>query len=79
MADVFVSYKKEDAGRVIRLVEALRAEPVQISAGEEQPGHGGVRNAQWTLADRACDCEQTSTAVTVCIADLAYSCVWDRG
>ena len=26
MADIFISYKKEDAGRVIRMVEALRAE-----------------------------------------------------
>src|SRR5688572_6177149 len=30
MADIFISYKKEDAGRVIRLVEALRAEGFSV-------------------------------------------------
>src|SRR5262245_38303789 len=30
MADIFISYKKEDAGRVIRLVEALRAEGFDV-------------------------------------------------
>jgi len=40
--------------------------------------NGGFRNARWTVADRDCDCERTSPAVTVCIADLAYSCVWEQ-
>jgi len=40
--------------------------------------NGGFRNAQWTVADRACDCKQTSPAVTVCTADLACSCVWEQ-
>lgn len=30
MADIFISYKKEDAGRVIRMVEALRAEGLSV-------------------------------------------------
>ena len=30
MSDIFISYKKEDAGRVIRLVEALRAEGFDV-------------------------------------------------
>ena len=30
MADIFISYKKEDAGRVIRMVEALRAEGFDV-------------------------------------------------
>lgn len=30
MTDVFISYKKEDAGRVIRIVEALRAEGLAV-------------------------------------------------
>src|SRR3954462_12234419 len=30
MAEIFISYKKEDAGRVIRLVEALRAEGFDV-------------------------------------------------
>ena len=30
MADIFISYKKEDAGRVIRMVEALRAEGFEV-------------------------------------------------
>ena len=30
MADIFISYKKEDAGRVIRMVEALRADGFDV-------------------------------------------------
>jgi hypothetical protein len=30
MSDIFISYKKEDAGRVVRIVEALRAEGLSV-------------------------------------------------
>jgi hypothetical protein len=39
--------------------------------------NGGYRNAKWTVTDRACDCSQPSDQVTVCIADLPYSCRWE--
>ena len=42
MADIFISYKKEDAGRVIRIVEALRAEGFTVWWD-----HGITPGAQW--------------------------------
>lgn len=42
MSDIFVSYKKEDAGRVVRLVEALRAEGFSVWWD-----HGIAPGAQW--------------------------------
>lgn len=42
MADIFISYKKEDAGRVVRLVEALRAEGLSVWWD-----HGIAPGAQW--------------------------------
>jgi hypothetical protein len=42
MTDVFISYKKEDAGRVIRLVEALRAEGLSVWWD-----HGIRAGAEW--------------------------------
>ena len=32
MADIFISYKKEDAGRVVRIVEGLRKEGQELLA-----------------------------------------------
>jgi hypothetical protein len=40
--------------------------------------NGGFRNAKWTVKDTDCNCKQTSPAVTVCIADLPYSCLWEQ-
>jgi len=42
VADIFISYKKEDAGRVIRIVEALRAEGFSVWWD-----HGIAPGAQW--------------------------------
>jgi hypothetical protein len=42
MADIFISYKKEDAGRVIRIVEALREEGFSVWWD-----HGITPGAQW--------------------------------
>lgn len=42
MADIFISYKKEDAGRVIRIVEGLRAEGFSVWWD-----HGISPGAQW--------------------------------
>jgi hypothetical protein len=39
--------------------------------------NGGYRNAQWTVSDVPCDCNQPNARVTVCIADLPYSCRWE--
>lgn len=42
MSDIFISYKKEDAGRVVRIVEALRAEGFSVWWD-----HGIAPGAQW--------------------------------
>jgi TIR domain len=42
MADIFISYKKEDAGRVVRLVEALRGEGFSVWWD-----HGIAPGSQW--------------------------------
>ncbi|MEI6801432.1 MAG: toll/interleukin-1 receptor domain-containing protein, partial [Pseudomonadota bacterium] len=42
MADVFISYKKEDAGRVVRIVEGLRAEGFSVWWD-----HGIAPGSQW--------------------------------
>lgn len=42
MSDIFISYKKEDAGRVVRIVEALRAEGFSVWWD-----HGITPGAQW--------------------------------
>ena len=39
--------------------------------------NGGYRNAKWTVSDTACDCKSPNNKVTVCIADLPYSCRWE--
>jgi len=58
MADIFISYKKEDAGRVIRMVEALRAEGFDVWWDHASSRRAGCPNDK----------------VMNCIADLAYSC-----
>jgi hypothetical protein len=42
MSDIFISYKKEDAGRVVRIVEALRADGFSVWWD-----HGIAPGAQW--------------------------------
>jgi len=42
MSDIFISYKKDDAGRVVRIVEALRAEGLSVWWD-----HGIQPGAQW--------------------------------
>lgn len=42
MADIFISYKKEDAGRVVRIVEGLRAEGFSVWWD-----HGIAPGSQW--------------------------------
>ena len=42
MADIFISYKKEDAGRVVRIVEGLRREGLRVWWD-----HGIAAGAQW--------------------------------
>ena len=39
--------------------------------------NGGYRNPRWTVKDSDCDCESPNTKVTICKADLAYSCMWE--
>jgi hypothetical protein len=46
MADIFISYKKEDAGRVIRMVEALRAEGSDVWWD-----HGIKAGSEWDRSD----------------------------
>lgn len=39
--------------------------------------NGGYRNPRWTVKDADCDCETPNPRVTICKADLAYSCMWE--
>lgn len=39
--------------------------------------NGGYRNPRWTVKDSDCDCESPNSRVTICKADLAYSCMWE--
>lgn len=39
--------------------------------------NGGYRNARWTVRDADCDCETPNPRVTICKADLPYSCMWE--
>lgn len=39
--------------------------------------NGGYRNPKWTVADKDCDCNSPNPRVTICIADLPYSCRWE--
>src|SRR5947209_18358409 len=59
MADIFISYKKEDAGRVIRMVEALRAEGFDVWWD-----HGIKAGSEW---DRSIHKELYSAKVVIAI------------
>jgi hypothetical protein len=39
--------------------------------------NGGYRNPKWTVAEKDCDCNSPNPRVTICIADLPYSCRWE--
>lgn len=39
--------------------------------------NGGYRNPRWTVHDKDCDCDSPNPRVTICKADLAYSCMWE--
>lgn len=39
--------------------------------------NGGYRSPRWNVQDRDCDCERPNPKVTICIADLPYSCMWE--
>ena len=59
MADIFISYKKEDAGRVIRMVEALRAEGFDVWWD-----HGIKAGSEW---DRSIHQELYAAKVVIAI------------
>ncbi len=59
MADIFISYKKEDAGRVIRMVEALRAEGFDVWWD-----HGIKAGSEW---DRSIHKELYAARVVIAI------------
>src|SRR6266850_2494414 len=59
MADIFISYKKEDAGRVIRMVEALRAEGFDVWWD-----HGIKAGSEW---DRSIHKELYAAKVVIAI------------
>jgi hypothetical protein len=59
MADIFISYKKEDAGRVIRMVEALRADGFDVWWD-----HGIKAGSEW---DRSIHQELYAAKVVIAI------------
>src|SRR5262245_13447777 len=59
MADIFISYKKEDAGRVIRMVEALRADGFDVWWD-----HGIKAGSEW---DRSIHKELYAARVVIAI------------
>src|SRR5258705_8324592 len=69
MADIFISYKKEDAGRVIRMVEALRAEGFDVWWD-----HGIKAGSEW---DRSIHKELYSAKVVIAIwSDASVAAPW---
>src|SRR5262245_19414611 len=69
MADIFISYKKEDAGRVIRMVEALRAEG--FDAGWDPGIEAG---SEW---DRSIHKELYAAKVVIAIwSDASVAAPW---
>jgi hypothetical protein len=69
MADIFISYKKEDAGRVIRMVEALRAEGFDVWWD-----HGIKAGSEW---DRSIHQELYSAKVVIAIwSDASVAAPW---
>ena len=65
MADIFISYKKEDAGRVIRMVEALRADGFDVWWD-----HGIKAGSEW---DRSIHKELYAAKVVIAIWSNAPS------
>jgi TIR domain len=69
MADIFISYKKEDAGRVIRMVEALRAEGFDVWWD-----HGIKAGSEW---DRSIHQELYSAKVVIAIwSEASVAAPW---
>lgn len=69
MADIFVSYKKEDAGRVVRIVEGLRTEGFDVWWD-----HGITPGAQW---DQTIQRELNEARMVVAVwSDLSISAPW---
>ena len=69
MADIFVSYKKEDAGRVVRIVEGLRAEGFSVWWD-----HGIAPGSQW---DQTIQKELEAAELVVAIwSELSVSAPW---
>jgi hypothetical protein len=69
MADIFISYKKEDAGRVIRMVEALRADGFDVWWD-----HGIKAGSEW---DRSIHKELYAAKVVIAIwSDASVAAPW---
>ncbi len=69
MSDIFISYKKEDAGRVVRIVEALRAEGFSVWWD-----HGIIPGSQWDQTiQRQLD---AAKAVVGVWSELSVSAPW---
>ncbi len=69
MADIFISYKKEDAGRVVRIVEGLRTEGFSVWWD-----HGIAPGSQW---DQTIQTELNAAKCVVAIwSELSVSAPW---
>jgi hypothetical protein len=69
MADIFISYKKEDAGRVIRMVEALRADGFEVWWD-----HGIKAGSEW---DRSIHKELYEAKVVIAIwSEASVAAPW---
>ncbi|MFC7291650.1 toll/interleukin-1 receptor domain-containing protein [Hirschia litorea] len=69
MADIFISYKKEDAGRVVRIVEGLRAEGFSVWWD-----HGIAPGSQW---DQTIQKELNEAKMVVAVwSDLSVTAPW---
>lgn len=69
MADIFISYKKEDAGRVVRIVEGLRQEGFTVWWD-----HGIAPGAEW---DRAIQAELDAAKCVVAVwSEKSVSAPW---
>lgn len=69
MADIFISYKKEDAGRVIRIVEGLRAEGFSVWWD-----HGITPGSSW---DQMIQTELSAAKIVVAVwSKMSVSAPW---
>lgn len=69
MADIFISYKKEDAGRVVRIVEGLRAEGFSVWWD-----HGIAPGSQW---DQTIQLELNAAKIVVAVwSEQSVSAPW---